>query len=134
MDEKPSPPGGTTIRFDPYVRAGIMAFCAEDRRRLGDAVNMLVIEGLKARGLWPSYECPTRNVTNGYEWSIRPPDFDPDIWPTYIANETEARSKLANYKNWDLMRRPRTIAVGEWEIVNRREAPQKEDRGREVGA
>jgi hypothetical protein len=60
---------------------------------------------------------PPGPISVSYEWSIRPPDFDPDIWPTWIASETEARPRLAQYPHWTLTRRVRWVAVGDWEDV-----------------
>lgn len=44
---------GTVFRLDQDVREALIKFCEGERRSLSNAVNVLVIEGLRARGLWP---------------------------------------------------------------------------------
>lgn len=46
---KPRPSG---VRLDPEVQRLIDEICRTEYRQIGNAVNLLLIEALKARGLW----------------------------------------------------------------------------------
>jgi hypothetical protein len=41
-----------SVRLDPEVRVKLADFCRTDYRTMSNAVNLLVIEALTARGLW----------------------------------------------------------------------------------
>lgn len=43
-----------SVRLDQDVRDAVAAFCASERRNVSNAVNLLVIEALTERGLWPT--------------------------------------------------------------------------------
>lgn len=62
---------------------------------------------------------PPGPVVITYEWSVQPPDFNPDIWPTWITDELEARQKLRYQARPGsiLVKRVKWTAVGQWEEV-----------------
>lgn len=45
-------PSRASVRLDPAVQRRVDEFRRTDYRNLNNAVNMLVIEALRARGLW----------------------------------------------------------------------------------
>lgn len=54
VDEIVTQPKATNAKIDPDVRQELIPFCKTERRTMNNAVNLLVIEALTARGLWPA--------------------------------------------------------------------------------
>jgi hypothetical protein len=52
MNEPRSRPG--SIRLQAQVQAIVNEICADEYRTVSNAVNLLVIEALTARGRWPA--------------------------------------------------------------------------------
>ncbi len=52
MDRTETPPKAVNAKIEPDVRQHLIDFCRNERRTMNNAVNLLVIEALQARGLW----------------------------------------------------------------------------------